>query len=620
MSGLPTRDRVEHGTDRRTGAARRREAVAPALGRGAAATGEPGKRMSDVTTVTSGNVRITARASVRDAAQRVLGRLWIDKVPVRLASDDPTLWGLPPGVERCWPAAPGMTRALLPRFGELAARARAAGLTDVVLVGRGAPAAAARVVARHAKAPLTVLDGLDPAPTLRLGADPDRLRRTVVVVTGGDDVSAAHAGILRRLLRDLGLTHDELAERFVMLSDHVTAADDRPDARTDDLPDRVAPVPEDSGDRVPAAPRGGVFGALSPDALLAAALAGVDVPEILDQATAVLPSLTRPENNPGLILGAILGGCARQGRDKVVIAGFGARYPGLDEWAGRLLAGATGRPRADARFSGGVVPVVQGGGLPLSPAGGLFLVALDGRPHQDDATVTGPLGAQFVVWEYAAAVAAYLLGADPFAPVGTGQADAGRERAGEPLFRDRDIDGYADDGHPEGDPGDGDHDGQAGAGADAGRDAGAGPGNVSELLDDLLAAIPAHGHLAILSYLDPDPFLGQGRAVRRLAAALAARAGRPVTVSWDPADLAPGGGIGAGRGQGGVYLVLTGNVMDDKPVLDEGDRLTRLQLAQALTTTRALRDRGRPVARVHLHHRWTGIAQLLDAAHQGGRA
>jgi hypothetical protein len=60
--------------------------------------------------------------------------------------------------------------------------------------------------------------------------------------------------------------------------------------------------------------------------------------------------------------------------------------------------------------------------------------------------------------------------------------------------------------------------------------------------------------------------------------------------------------------------------MDDKPVLDEGDRLTRLQLAEALTTTRALRDRGRPVARVHLHHRWTGIAQLLDAAHQGGRA
>jgi len=304
MSGPSTRDKAEHGTDLpRT--ARAEKTAAPALRREAAATGEPGTRMSDVTTVTAGNVRITARDAVRDAAQRVLGRLWIDKVPVRLASDDPTLWGLSPDAEPCWPAAPGMTRALLPRFGELATRARAAGLTDVVLVGQGAPAAAARVVAHHAKAPLTVLDGLDPAPTLRLGADPDRLRRTVVVVAGADDVSATHAGILRRLLRDLGLNHDELAERFIMLSDHVTDhVSDHPPVQ---VPDHSAAAPWGSGNTTLTAPLGGVFGALSPYALLAAALAGVDVTDILDQATAVLPSLTRPENNPGLVLGAILG-------------------------------------------------------------------------------------------------------------------------------------------------------------------------------------------------------------------------------------------------------------------------------------------------------------------------
>jgi glucose-6-phosphate isomerase len=569
---------------------------------GTAVTGGPETRMSDVTTVTAGEVRITARAAVRDAAQRVLGRLWIDKVPVRLASDDPTLWDLPPGAVPCWPAAPGVTRGLLPRFGELAARARAAGLSDVVLVGRGAPAAAAKVVARHARAPVTVLDGLDPAPTLRLGADPDRLRRSAVVVTGADTAAWTHAAIIRRLLRDLGLTHDELAERFTVVTD--PGAED-------------AGAAGEIGGAVLETTRCGVFGALSPYALLAATLAGADVTEILDQATAALPSLTRPENNPGLVLGAILGGCARQGRDKVVVAGFGARFAGLDEWAGRLLADATGRPRAGARFAGGMLPVVQGGGLPLSPASGLFLVALDGRPHQDDATVTGPLGAQFVVWEYAAAVAAYLLGADPFAPGrerdegepgGEAGREAGWEPPGEPSFRDRDIDGYAGD-------------------ADAAR----GPGSVAELLDRLLEAVPAGGHLAILAYLDPDPFLGQGRAVRRLAAALAARGGRPVTVAWDPdpprlepADWEPAGrtdGLVPAGGSGqGVYLVLTGNVLDDKPVLDEGDRLSRLQLAQAFTTIRALREHGRPVARMHLHHRWTGIAQLLEAAHQGGRA
>jgi glucose-6-phosphate isomerase len=161
-----------------------------------------------------------------------------------------------------------------------------------------------------------------------------------------------------------------------------------------------------------------------------------------------------------------------------------------------------------------------------------------------------------------------------------------------PQFRDRDIDGYA-----------GEFDDSLGA------------GNVTAVLDILLGAIPPDGHLAIFAYLDPDPFLGQGRAVRRLAAALAARGARPVTVCWDPGPPPPGR-----TEEKGVYLVLTGNVMDDEPVLDEGDRLSRLQLAQALRTTNTLRERGRPVARLHLHHRWTGIAQLLDAAHQGGRA
>jgi glucose-6-phosphate isomerase len=528
--------------------------------------------MRDVTTVTAEDVRITARDPVRDAGQRVLGRLWIDKVPVRLASDDPTLWGLPAGAVRSWPAAPGATRALLPRIREAAGRAGAAGLADVVLVGRGAPAAAARVVARYAKAPLTVLDGLDPAPTLRLAVDPDRLRRTVVVVTGDDPAAAAHTAILRRLFRDLGLDHEGLAERFL------------------DVP---AGEPGGAGGRV--------FGALSPDALFPAALAGADVPQILDQATAVLPSLTRPENNPGLVLGAILAGCARSGRDKVVIADIGSPFGGMGEWAGRLLADATGTPRAGARYAGGLVPIVQGGGLPLSPGDDLFLVALDGRPHQDDATLSGSLGAQLVVWEYAAAVAAYVLGADPFAgmtggaetePDTEGDAEPSIESAGQPQFRDRDIDGYT-----------GELDDSLGA------------GNVTAVLDLLLGAIPRDGHLAILAYLDPDPFLGQGRGVRRVAAALAARGGRPVTVCWDPV-ASPTGTVE----EKGVYLVLTGNVMDDKPVLDEGDRLSRLQLAQALQTTETLRERGRPVARLHLHHRWTGIAQLLDAAHQGGRA
>ncbi|MBC6462285.1 hypothetical protein HKK72_31165, partial [Actinomadura sp. HBU206391] len=370
--------------------------------------------MTGFTAISADEVRITARGPVREAAERVLGRLWIDEVPVRLASEDPTLWasGSPdhedpllrePTPQACWPAQPGPARAVLGEIGALVDRTRAAGLTEIVLLGSGPQARAAELLARSGlrrpaataahvrRTPLTVLDGLDPAPLLRVSLDEDRLLRTVVVVTGEDVGTEALRRILAQTMRDRGLSRAEIAERFVFLAEPGSA---------------LAAHAEKSGHTVIDGPGGQVFGALSPAALVPAALAGVDVAELLDTATSALPSLTRPENNPGLILGAILGGCARAGRDKIIIGDFPARAAGLGSWIASLLAGAT---------QGGLLPVVQHGGMPLAPADDLFQITLDGRPHQDDATVSGPLGAQLVVWEYAAAVAAYLLAADPLA-------------------------------------------------------------------------------------------------------------------------------------------------------------------------------------------------------------
>ncbi|MBC6463615.1 glucose-6-phosphate isomerase, partial [Actinomadura sp. HBU206391] len=100
---------------------------------------------------------------------------------------------------------------------------------------------------------------------------------------------------------------------------------------------------------------------------------------------------------------------------------------------------------------------------------------------------------------------------------------------------------------------------------------------------------------------------------RRLAALLAARLSRPVTVEWGPFyPVFPNDGI-----EKGVFLALTGNVMHDAAVPDKRYRLSGLQLADALGDVRALRERGRPVVRLHLHNRWTGIAHLLEAARGG---
>ncbi|WP_067887033.1 hypothetical protein [Actinomadura chibensis] len=545
--------------------------------------------------VVSGETAITARGPLRAAAERVLGRLWIDQVPVRLASEDASLWpsagaAALEGRDLCWPGQPGPGRAVLDRAGELRDRARADGLTEVVLLGDGAPARAAELIVASRRRPvpdggepggepadpaLTLLDGPEPGPLLRLRDDPDRLARTMVVVTADDPATGALREVLGGMLGGLGLSPADVARRIVTVAEPGAAA---------------AKLAAEEGRPLVEAPAPTPFGALSPYALVPAALAGADVAALLGDATAVLPALTRPEHNPGLVLGAILGGAARAGRRTAVLGGYPAEPPGLAGWAAPLLAEATG---------GRLTPVVQDGGLPLAPAGDLFLVTFGGRPRQDDATVTGPLAAQLVVWEYAAAVAAYLLGADPMAPrAAPAPAPAPStldDGTGGPLFADGAPD-RAVEAHttvPE----------LAAAGT----------------LPALMAALAAlaaeagpGGRLAIRAYLDPDEARGQGAQVRRLAALLAARSGRPVTVGWGARRPA----IGNDQPDGCVYLMVTGNVDRDVPVPGRGHRLGTLRLARALGDVRDARAAGRPVLRLHLRNRWAGLARLLAAARE----
>ncbi|WUI03052.1 hypothetical protein OHR68_14965 [Spirillospora sp. NBC_00431] len=538
------------------------------------------------TAVVSGETAITARGSLKEAAERVLGRLWIDEVPVRLASEDPSLWPSAgaagaEGRPLCWPGQPGPGRAALGRAEELRGRARADGLTEVALLGRGAPARAAElIVAAHrlttggedgaGGGPLTVFDGPEPGPLLRLADDPERLARTLFVVTGDDPGTDALRQVLGGMLRDgPGLPPAEIARRFVTVAEPRAAA---------------AGLAAEAGHPLIEAPAPTAFGALSPYALVPAALAGADVPALLDDATAVLPSLTRPEQNPGLVLGAILGGAVRAGRRTAVLGGYPAALPGIARWVALLL---------EETVCGRLTPVVQDGGLPLRPAGDLFLVTFDGRPRQDDATVTGPLAAQLVVWEYAAAVASYLLELDPMAPRPGAAPMTLDDGTGEPLFAD---------GAP----------GQAVEVHTTVPELMAAPG-LPALMDALAGRIGADEHLAIVAYLDPDETTGQGAQVHRLAALLAARSGRPVTVDWGAGHPA----IWNDHRDGGVYLMMTGNVVRDVPVPGRHHRLGMLRLARALGDARDARAAGHPVVRLHLQDRRAGLARLLDSAREG---
>jgi glucose-6-phosphate isomerase len=205
--------------------------------------------------------------------------------------------------------------------------------------------------------------------------------------------------------------------------------------------------------------------------------------------------------------------------------------------------------------------------------------------------VSGPLAAQLVLWEYGAAVAAYLLGVDPLRPPGPEPAEAPDEP---PVFADGDP-GQAVEVHT----------------SDPALAASAG---LPALLETLLGQAAAEGHLAIVAHLDPDPVRGQGAQVGRLAAVLAARCARPVTISWGRWRPA----LGNDHRARGVYLMMTGNVTHDVPVPGRGRSLGPFQVARAAGEARAAAREGLPVVRLHLQDRWAGLARLLESARAGG--
>ncbi|MFI7702766.1 glucose-6-phosphate isomerase [Nonomuraea sp. NPDC049480] len=527
---------------------------------------------------------------VASAASSVAGRLVADGVPARLAAGDPTLWG-EDAEARAVPFR--VSRELLPGLDELVEHARAAGLTNVVLAATGGPALAAEVICDTADVPLTVLDTTDPGQVRRALGEP--LESTVLVVAGSAVETDCVLRIYEELFARAGLAP---ADRIVVVAD----AGSPMERRAVDAGYRV--VPEGGRDAAAlggGAAAGGWGPALSAAALVPSALAGADVERLLDEAEEVLPLLSRDSGNPGLDLGAALGGAALAGRDKLLLEDQLSSIAGLPDWIEQLVAESTGKQGR------GILPVV--GADPRRTSDEL-VVAIES--DVGDLRVDGPLGAQFLVWEYATAVAALLLAIDPGDRPDVAESEGNTTAlltlpdlpAGAPTLVDGPVEVY----------------GPAGA------------KDLQGVFSDLLHAIPADGYLSVTAYLDRlaafDAPVPDGADFEQmtdawmmadpatLRALLALRTDRPVTFGWGPRFLHSTGQYHKGGPQNGVFLQITGVVAEDVAVPGRPHTLGRLQLAQALGDLEALATRGRPAVRLHLTDRAAGVAHLLAAAQE----
>ncbi|SFU05463.1 glucose-6-phosphate isomerase [Geodermatophilus amargosae] len=525
------------------------------------------------------------RCSGLEVPENVRTQLGDDDVAKRLVAEDATLWGpeaeSEASVRLGWLDLPATSRALVSGLAELRAELAGEGLDRVVLCGMGGSSLAPEVICRTAGVPLVVLDTTDPGQVAGAMSDLDR---TVVVVSsesGGTIETESHRRAFVAAFTEVGLDEKEVGRRFVVVTDPGSPLADTAAA----MGARAVFLADPNV--------GGRYSALSAFGLVPAALAGVDVGALLDEAADLAEHLTEP-GNPALELGVALGAGFRTGRDKVALgAGSGPRTEGFGDWAEQLIAESTGKGGR------GLLPVVlESVDAPGSTAPDALLAVVDGDPvaGRPSVGVTGPLGAQFLGWEFATAVAGRVLGINPFEQPNVTASEENTARileSGLPDERPLATIGAVEL--------------CASGGVLDGVDLSASDG-LRLALDALLAAVPPRGYLAVMAYLDR---VADARA-GELRAAVARRTEHAVTFGWGPRFLHSTGQYHEGGPQVGVFLQLTGAVPEDLPVPDRPYSFGVLQAAQAAGYRQALADRQRPLLHLHLTDRSAGIAQVLD--------
>ncbi|MGY1754821.1 glucose-6-phosphate isomerase [Blastococcus sp. SYSU D01042] len=519
----------------------------------------------------------------------VRSRLTADDVAPRLARKDATLWGPAAESEAAvrlgWLDLPTSSRGLVEQLAELRAQLQAEGLDRVVLCGMGGSSLAPEVICRTAGVPLVVLDTTDPGQVAAAMTD---LERTVVVVSsksGGTVETDSQRRAFEAAFAAAGLDAGQIGARFVVVTDPGSP---------------LAEVAAGMGARAVflADPTvGGRYSALSAFGLVPSALAGADVGALLDEAEALAEQLTKPDN-PAFELGVVLGGAAVQGRDKLALAdaphGSATAIAGFGDWAEQLIAESTGK---EGR---GILPVVLESEVAPGATGPdtvLAVVGADAPGEGPALSVTGPLGAQFLGWEYATAVAGRVLGINPF----------DQPNVTESKENTRAI---LHSGLPDEPPAAtiGAIEVRGSGGVLDGVDLSALDG-VSLALDAVLAAVPEGGYLAVMAYLDR---LADASAAD-LRSGLAERSEHAVTFGWGPRFLHSTGQYHKGGPHAGAFLQITGVVAEDLSIPDRPYTFGGLQAAQAGGDRKALADRGRPLLHLHLTDRAAGIGQLLAA-------
>jgi glucose-6-phosphate isomerase len=509
-------------------------------------------------------VKLSLSQQLKDQLASSVDELISNRVASRVSQKDFTLWGPDAEAESRirlgWTESASTSAELIPSILQLRDEFRSQGIDRFVLCGMGGSSLAPEVIAKTSGVELTVLDSTDPAQVLAALIELDRTAVVVSSKSGSTVETDSQKRAFEAAFKAAGI--DPLT-RIVIVTDPGSPLDQASRA---------------AGYRVfNADPNvGGRYSALTAFGLVPTGLAGANVEELLQSASSASSSLTSDGlENPALWLGAAMArtpGAARF-KDKFLIetdqlAGFG-------DWAEQLVAESTGKEQL------GILPVVVTADAPelqLNLADTLVVRYSDSQPTFDGITFSGQLGELFLLWEYATAVAGYLMQINPFDQPNVESAKIAARAlldspalASEPDFVDRGV----------------------AVKAFGFKILGA---TVEAALEQLMAAADENTYFSIHVYLSRPEF-PQFEGLRDV---LAARTSRPVTFGWGPRFLHSTGQYHKGGPRQGLFIQITFESETDLEIEGRPFSFGTLISAQAAGDAKVLEDNGLKVVTLKL--------------------
>lgn len=523
-----------------------------------------------------------------------------------------------------WLDAPAHFADRIPALEAFGDAVVADGFTTVVVAGMGGSSLAPDVLHRtfgsqDGYPELRILDATDPAYVAATFTDLDPLKTLVLIASKSGTTTEPNAFLayawdwIHKALDAVGHHVYETPGGFI-------AAITDPGRSVEALPHHddfreVFLNPPDVGGR---------YSALTYVGLVPASLIGLDLDALLASASAMIGACREPDPiaNPGLSLGLAIGTLAKGGRDKLTfltddaISSFGA-------WAEQLIAESTGKRGV------GIVPVdlePLGAVETYGPDRAFVRIALAGSEDhvRDDLAaaleaaghpiiridMADPidLGAEFVRWEVATAIAGAVLGIDSFDQPNVEEA---KELTRE--FLDRRDRGERDPAPPAVPI-------ATGAGLTLYGDAAL---RLTSRDDDLTAELSRHlarrrptAYLCLQAFIAPTP--ARDEAIARIRVLLRDGTGRATTAGYGPRFLHSTGQLHKGGAPIGWFLQLTADHPLDREIPGWPYTFGELIDAQASGDFAAIEAHDLPILRVHLgDDPDAGIAALeraLDAA------